>query len=36
MTDKEKKEERISVYIFLGGYVVFLVILLMLKKENKL
>ncbi len=34
MTDKEKKEERISVYIFLGGYVVFLVILLMLNSYN--
>ena len=34
MTDKEKKEERISVYVFLGGYVVFLVILLMLNSYN--
>ena len=34
MTDKEKKEERISVYIFLGGYIVFLVILLMLNSYN--
>ena len=34
MTDKEKKEERISVYIFLGGYVVFLVILLILNSYN--
>ena len=34
MTDKEKKEERISVYVFLGGYVVFLVILLILNSYN--
>ena len=34
MTDKQKKEERISVYIFLGGYVVFLVILLILNSYN--
>ena len=34
MTDKQKKEERISVYVFLGGYVVFLVILLMLNSYN--
>ena len=30
MTDKEKKEERISVYIFLGGYLVFITLLIML------
>jgi hypothetical protein len=34
MTDKQKKEERISVYVFLGGYIVFLVILLMLNSYN--
>ena len=34
MTDKQKKEERISVYVFLGGYVVFLVILLILNSYN--
>ena len=34
MTDKQKKEERISVYIFLGGYVVFLTVLLMLNSYN--
>ncbi len=30
MTDKEKKEERLSVYIFLGGYLVFITLLIML------
>ena len=35
MTDKEKKEERVSVYVFLGGYVVFLVILLILNSYNQ-
>ena len=34
MTDKQKKEERISVYVFLGGYVVFMVILLILNSYN--
>ena len=34
MTDKQKKEERISVYVFLGGYVVFLVVLLMINSYN--
>jgi len=34
MTDKQKKEERISVYVFLGGYIVFMVILLMLNSYN--
>ena len=34
MTDKEKKEERISVYIFLGGYIVFMTMLLMLNYYN--
>ena len=34
MTDKQKKEVRISVYVFLGGYVVFLVILLILNSYN--
>lgn len=34
MTDKQKKEEKISVYIFLGGYIVFMVILLMLNSYN--
>ena len=34
MTEKEKREERISVYIFLGGYIVFMTILLMLNYYN--
>jgi len=34
MTDKEKKEERISVYVFLSGYVVFMIILLILNSYN--
>ena len=34
MTDKQKKEERISVYVFLGGYVVFMVVLLMINSYN--
>ena len=34
MTDKQKKEEKVSVYIFLGGYIVFMVMLLMLNSYN--
>ena len=34
MTDKQKKEERLSAYIFLGGYIVFMTILLMLNYYN--
>ncbi len=34
MTDKEKKEERISVYIFLGGYLVFITLLIILNWYN--
>ena len=34
MTDKEKKEERISVYIFLGGYLVFITLLTILNWYN--
>ena len=34
MTDKQKKEEKVSVYIFLCGYIVFMVILLMLNSYN--
>ena len=37
MTEKEKKEKRedeLSVYIFLGGYIVFMIILLILNSCN--
>ena len=34
MTDKQKKEEKISVYVFICGYLVFMVILLMLNSYN--
>jgi|8_EtaG_2_1085327.scaffolds.fasta_scaffold97430_2 hypothetical protein len=34
MTEKEKKENLIGVYIFLGGYIVFMVMLLMLNSYN--
>jgi hypothetical protein len=34
MTEKEKKEERISVYIFLGGYLVFITMLILLNWYN--
>ena len=34
MTDKEKKEERISVYVFLGGYLVFITLLIILNWYN--
>ena len=34
MTEKEKREERISVYIFLGGYIVFMTILIILNSCN--
>jgi len=34
MTDKEKKEERLSVYIFLGGYLVFITLLIILNWYN--
>ena len=28
MTDKQKKEERLSAYVFLRGYIVFIVLLM--------
>ena len=28
MTDKQKKEDRLSAYVFLGGYIVFIVLLM--------
>ena len=34
MTEKEKKEEKISVYIFLGGYLVFITLLIILNWYN--
>jgi hypothetical protein len=34
MTDKQKKEEKISVYIFLGGYIVFITLLVILNSYN--
>ena len=34
MTEKEKREERISVYIFLGGYLVFITMLIILNWYN--
>ena len=34
MTEKEKREERISVYIFLGGYLVFITLLIILNWYN--
>jgi hypothetical protein len=34
MTEKEKKEERISVYVFLGGYLVFITLLIILNWYN--
>ena len=34
MTDKQKKEENISVYVFICGYIVFMTILLMLNYYN--
>ena len=34
MTDKQKKENLIGIYIFLGGYLVFMTILLMLNYHN--
>ena len=34
MTEKEKRDERISVYIFVCGYLVFVTILIMLNWCN--
>ena len=34
MTDKEKKENLMGIYIFLGGYIVFMTILLTLNYYN--